>query len=266
MKSPFGFASVVLVTVWISFIACQTVTAFQDAEFSVAGIAIAKEDPDSEYGGSMAPGLQPGTTIYLQVKLPGQTVIKIKRIEDKPIEIRDSTGKELPDSGSDFGFMADISDDGKTIQLPISSGDIPAKGSNSINVKGSVMLDCGKDSKTEEVEVKIANGEKFKFAGIDFEVTQVEDSFMDDDAQMFEFQSNTSPSRIQEIKAVMANGKTVDLDPSGSSEFGFGKNVTYGRSYNVPGKAADVKSLNVTFFQEVKEVELPFEFKVELGL
>lgn len=265
MKLHLKFASLVLSVSLASLMFSDAAEAFQDAEISVAGLSIAKEDPDSEYGGSMVPGVQSGTTIYVQAKLPSQTVIKIKRIEDKEIEIKDSTGKSLADSGSDFGFMADISKDGKTIRLPITSSEIPAEGATTIEVKGSVMLDCGEDSKTEEIDVEIASGQKLKIAGIDFEVTEVDDSFMEEDSQMFELQSKKSPSQIQEIKAVMASGKTVDLDPAGSSEFGFGGDMTYGRGFNVPGKAADIKKLKVTYFQSVKEVELPFEFKLGLG-
>jgi hypothetical protein len=265
MKLTSRFASLLLLAGLFSFAFCGVARALQEPEISVAGLAIAKEDPDSEYGGSMVPGLQAGTTVYLQARLPDRTVIALQQIEDRAMQISDSTGKQLPDSGTDFGFMSDISEDGKTIRLPISSGEIPATGATAIEVKGAVMLYCGEDSKTDEMEVALAVGQTLKVADIDFEITGIEDSYISDEGQMFEWQSKTSPSRIQQIQAVMADGKTVELESAGSTEFGFGDDVTYGRGYNVPGQVADIRKLKVTWFQNVKEVELPFEISVGLG-
>ena len=243
----------------------QVAFAFQDIDVSVVGLAITKEDPESEYGESMVPGLQAGTTVYVRVQLPKRTVIKITQSKDTPLSIKDSTGKTLPDSGSDFGFMSSISDDGKTVLVPVSANTVPAEGAKSITISGTVTLICGADPKTEEVAVEIASGKKVELAGIEFEISDIQDSFMLDDGQMFELQSKTSPSQIKSIKAILANGKRVEVSPSGSSEFGFGDDITFGRSYDVPCKVASIKKLEVTFFENVEEVNVPMDLSVELG-
>ena len=266
MKTPRVLPGLILSGLLTGWLASQAAVAQDTARISVVGFSVAKSDSDSAYGGSLAPGLQPGTSIYIQVRLADQTAIKIQRVEDQPIQIQDSTGKTLPDSGMDFGFMAEIADSGKTLRIPITSPAVPQAGADSLAVSGAVNLVCGEDPKSEESEVSIAQGQKLSFAGIEFTVTAVEDSFVDDNSQMFELQSRKSPSHIQQIQAITAEGKVLELSPAGSTEFGFDDQITFGRNYNIPGQAADIRKLRVKYFQKTKEVTLPFEFKVGIGL
>jgi len=247
------------------FVFSGAAIAFQEIEVSVVGLSIAKKDTTSEYGGAMVSGLRSGTTIYINARLPGRTVIEIKRNEKKEFKISDSTGEALPSAKLDFGFMADISDDGQAVQLPIASDKVPTEGAESINIMGSVTLVCGAEPIQEEVDVEIASGKKFKLAGIEFKVADIQKSFMNDDGQMIELQCSASPAQIQSITAILADGKSVKLTASGKSEFGFGDNVTYGRNFDVVCKAADIKKLKVSYFKSVEEIELPIELKVGLG-
>lgn len=265
MKTKNCIVLLVMSLLFSGFVISETAIAFQEIEVSVVGLSIAKKDSKSKYGGSMIPGAQSGTIVYLSAHLPGKTVIKIKHNEKKEFDITDSTGKTLPYAGLNFGFMANISDDGKTIQVPIASKELPAKGADSIQIKGIIDLICGVEPKTEVVEVEIATGKKMKLGGIEFEVTSIQDSYKGADGQMFELQSSTSPDQIQSIKAILADGKRMELQPRGSSEFGFGNRTTFGRNYDVECKVADIKKLEISYFQSVETVELPLEVNVRLG-
>lgn len=236
-----------------------------NSRVTVAGMSIAKEDPKSEYGGSMVPGIQPGTTIHLLVELPGRNIIKIHENKEGQLTIEDSTGKSLTPSGSGIGFMSDISDDGQTIRLPIASADLPSRQANSIAINGYVNLTCGSDSKTDQYDVVIRKDAKMTIANIEFQVNEVKDSYLNENEEMFELQCHTSPAPIQKVEAVMKNGATIELRAAGSSRIGFGDSVTWGRSYSVAGKAADIMALKVTYFQHVEQIEVPLGVAIGLG-
>ena len=234
----------------------------QGINVSVNGFTIAKPEANDDTGSNMAMGTAAGTTVYVVVKLPERNIIKIADFSAGPT-LKDSAGNSMRTDSSIF--MSNISDDGKSVVLPISSEDLPAKGSSSIEVGGKAKLICGADPKTEEVDVKLTKGEKLTLAGIEFTVQEIGKSFMKRNAEMIELQSKKSPASISSISAVLENGKEVEIFSSGGTELNSGMDIRFGRSYHIPGKVADVKKLKVTFFKNTEEVEVPLELKFGLG-
>jgi len=232
----------------------------------VAGLSIAREKAGSKYGESMVQGLATGTTVHIQVNVPKQTVIKINEIVEDQITMTDSKGTNMSLNNSNLAFMSNISDDGSMVSLPIQSETLPSDQATSLSVKGKITLTVGADQVTEAIDVEIAKGKQMKIAGIDFKVVELGDSFMDEDAESFEIQSKKSPAQIKSIQAVLADGKTVDLNSAGNSSFGYGDDMTYGRTYEIRGKAANIKKLSVTFYKTTKAVDVPLDLTVNMGL
>lgn len=239
--------------------------AWQDIDVKAVGLTVAQKDENSEYGGSVIPGLNPGTTVHVHAHSDKLNILSLEFGEDESFTMTDSTGKSLDMSDSNMEFYSDISEDGHTALIPVSSPEVPASGTDSISIKGAVTLVCGANPKTESFDVKIAAGEVLEIAGIKFKVDSIEDSFMNDDGEMVNLETNSSPAQIESIEAILANGKSVEFSPSGSSQFGFNDNITYGKSYDLSCKASEIAQLKVTWFQDVKRVELPIEIKAGLG-
>lgn len=245
---------------------CMASAVAQAPKVVVGGLAIAKPDPDDEYGGAMSLSLRPGTTVYLRAMLDDRTVIGLQNSEKNPFKMEDSEGKSLEIADQDVDFASTISDDGKYVDFSVSSSALPSSKAQALQVSGAIVAVCGARPKTDEVDVKIASNSKFKMAGISFKVSDVSDSFLSDNAQTFEIEAKKSLAQIQKLQAVLENGKTVDLVATGSSKFGFNNNMTFSRSYDVSGQASDIQKLKVTYFQGVENVDVPFEMKVGLGL
>jgi len=239
------------------------VSAFQDVNVSVNGFTIAKPDANNDYGSNTVMGTAAGTTVYVVVKLPEKRIIKVADFSAGGPTLKDSAGNSM--SADSSSFMSNISDDGKSVVLPISSQDLPTKGSTSIEVGGNVKLICGAEPKTEEVDVKLAEGEKLTLAGIEFTVQAIGRSFMKRNAEMIELQCRKSPASISSISAVLGNGKEVEISSSGTSELNSGKDIRFGCTYHIPGKAADIGKLKVAFFESSEEVEVPLKLKFGLG-
>ncbi len=266
MKTALCLATILSLTVLTGcYLVEATADARPEATITLAGITIAQADPQSEYGGSLVPGLQPGTTIHLIVSVPGRNVIKIHESEEGEFSIQDSTGKSLTPSGNGIGFMSDIAEGGQSFRLPVASKDLPARQATGIKVNGHVKLTCGSDLQTDELAPEIREGTKLELAGISFMVTEVKESYMNKEDEMFAISSSISPARIQRIEATLNNGDVVELRPCGSSRFGINGEVTYSRHYSVPGKAADISGLKVTYFRNVDELEVPINLVTGLG-
>lgn len=266
MMSKFRREFLIAILILAGIVFPDVVYGFQDTNVRVMGFSITRKDPDNKESSVINIGASLGTTVYLVVKLPEKHVIKVAKPEDAPT-MKDSSGNSMSVDGDGSGFVygSNISDDGKTVSLPIFSKGLPAKGSTSIKIGGSLKFICGADLKTEEVDVELAKGKKLTAAGIEFTVKGIRNSFRKRNAEKVELQCQKSPASIKSILAVLADGKEVEISSSGSSESSFGRGVTYGRSYDLPGKAADVKKLKVTFFENIEELKVPLELDFGLG-
>ena len=253
----------IVLALLVSFCATASVFAVQEADVKVVGYSAAVKNPDSEYNGAYANGLQIGTQIHLRVVLKDQHITEIKG-EYKEFEMTDSTGKKMKMGYGDMGFMSSIADDAASVVCPVSSDDVASEKAESISLKGKLICVLGTNEQEEEVEVKIAKDAEIKLAGLDITVDEVRDHY-EDGQQVMTFKTNKEMNAIKSIEAILENGETAVLKTVGNSSWGSGDNVTVQKEMVVEGKASDIKKLKVTFFKDLKELEIPVDMKIGFG-
>ena len=229
----------------------------------VVGISVVKPDPNNKFGGSSVPGLQPGTTIHLRIRDASRNFITVK--SDSSIQLA-ARGKTLTEkSSTNFGFMAQISDDGHTCTIPIHGEHLPPARSNALDVKGKVGLVAASDPTTDIQVFALKKGSKLKLAGMPVEISELGKPWQDDYAVQVQFQAKQPFDAIQNIDFFDESDQPIKSAPSGRTNFGINGSYTYSIGYSLKRKPAKLKA-EVTYFQYTEDIEIPVDFQVGLGV
>lgn len=236
------------------------------AVVEIGGIGIAKKDPASEFGGALAVGQAPGTTIDFIVTLKDQQILSLAR------------GKSIVGISTDDGTEMKLTEffDGIVTQsfgaakkperttLQIRSDDTPPKGTSKLKLKGEVVVVVGRDLKSEEVTFEMEQGEKFKIAGVEVEISGITDAFSDPYKKVIELSAKKPFDHIQSYTIKDSKGNEIPSAEGGSGSFGFNEDVTYSRGINVAAESGKLKVV-VKYFAKTEEVKVPVDVEFGLG-
>ena len=239
-------------------------TAQEKGTVEVAGLTIAKKDPNSEFGGSFAMGRPPGLEVDLAVSIPKSHILMLDG-KKSSLKLTTAKGVELPlDEYFDGKVNFQIANDHARAVAQIRATELPPQGTTTLKVTGELVFIMGQAPKTEKGVLTVEQGTKIKIAGIDAEITQVSEAFSEPYKKMFELSAKSAFNRISKMTFTDA-GKEVESSSGGSGSFGFGGDVTYSQSYQV---ASESKKLDfeVTYFSKSVEVKIPVSLEFGLGL
>ncbi|HMP78274.1 MAG TPA: hypothetical protein PKD54_02370 [Pirellulaceae bacterium] len=231
---------------------------------------MAKLDPESEYGWSIVQGRNPGTEVHIRLSARGNTILSLGSADarggDQP-RLMTVEGQALkpPRGGADFDFFSQISEDGQHCVFPLRSEELPPAGANQLKMAGKVKLTTGMDLQTKRVKMDVVKDAKVEVGEIRLTLSEVEDDMFGENAWLLTFQSSQSLATIKEIKFFSDGGAEIESSSAGSHSFGFGNQMTYGRSFRVMGKPASLQ-VEVRYYASTKEVEVPLEMTFELNL
>ena len=247
-----------------------TLDAQSETQVKVVGVSVVLPDPDSEYGGAVVPGRQPGTEVYVQVrndKMFFTGLAKNGDDEKSSLKLLDEKGRELDNENNfgSFGFGTNASEDGHRITIPVNATGMPPKDAGKIQVKGTIVLVAAKDEKTDDVAIELKQGAKLKLGNVDVILSELEEDPYGDDGWSLSFESSKSLDTIAEISFLDGSGKKMESSANGNSQSGFSGEMTYTRYYSVTGKT-DKLSARVRYFQTTEEVEVAVDLPVTLGL
>ncbi len=234
----------------------------------VVGVSVSLPDPDNEYGQSLVPGRSPGVEVHVRVQDKSKTFIGVVDAENNPeavTALHDGSGNAMAAGSSFGGFGNNISEDGHSVTVQVSSSDVPPAGSNSLQVKGTVILLAGADEKTEDAALTLATDSTVKLGGIEAKVTQA-DAGGDEDSCWFGLEANKSFDTIAEFKFLDAAGKELEGQSMGDSSFGFGDEMTYQKNFSVAAKPGSKITVRIRYFKSTEEVKIPIDLAVSLGL
>lgn len=239
-------------------------TAQEKGTVEVGGLAIAKKDPNSEFGGSFSLGRPAGLEVDLAVSIPKSHILMLDG-KKSSLKLTTAKGVELPlDEYFDGKVNSQIANDHSRAVAQIRATELPPKGTTALKVTGELVFVIGQVPKTEKGVLTVEQGTKIKIAGIDTEITQVSEAFNEPYKKMFEFSAKSAFNKISKITFTDA-GKEIESSTGGSGSFGFGGDVTYSQSYQV---ASESNKLNfeVTYFSKSVEVKIPVSLEFDLGL
>lgn len=230
----------------------------------VGGLAIAKKDPNSEFGGSFAMGRPPGLEVDMAVAIPKSHILMLDG-KKSSLKLTTAKGVELPlDEYFDGKVNSQIANDPSRAVAQIRATELPPQGTTSLKVTGELVFVIGEAPKTEKGVLTIEQGTKIKIAGIDTEIKQVSEAFSEPYKKMFELSAKSAFNKISKITFTDA-GKEIESSSGGSGSFGFGDDVTYSQSYQVASESQEL-NFEVTYFSKSVEVKIPVSVEFGLGL
>ncbi len=236
-----------------------------DPKVEVVGFSVAKKDEKSKYGGSAAVGLTTGTKVYVKITMKDLSIVSVAE-KEVPVII-DGSGKELNEKSPRFlslKYAAQISEDKKSVTVPVSGKVVPSSNSQKMSLKGKFQINCGSTTKEETVTGELKTEGEFKLAGIESKIQRLEKGFKDNTTRVT-FRAKTSFDAIKEIHAVDADGKKVAGRTAGSGSFGFRDKKTYDQSYEFELKQDQIKKFHVVYFDKIETIDVPVEVTFGFG-
>lgn len=235
----------------------------------VVGVCVSLPDPANEYGQSLVPGRSPGVEVHVRVHDKGQTFIGVVDSGTNPAAVAtlyDASGNPMSaESGMGGGFGNNISEDGHSVTIPVSSSDVPPAGSSSLQVKGTIILLAGADETTEDAELTLTVDSTVKLGGVEAKVTSA-DAAGEEDSCWFALEANKPFDTIAEFKFLDEAGKELEGQSMGGGSFGFGDEMTYQKNFSVSSKPGSKITVRIRYFKSTEEVKVPVDLPVTLGL
>ncbi len=271
MKTVLKFLAITIVAASsINLVEARTKVLGQDGiAVEVVGVAISKPDPNSEYGWSYVSGRNPGTEVHVRIVATGSAILALanaERTSDAPqLVTLDGKSLKAPRGGNDISFYSQISEDGQHCVFPIRSDDLPPTGTSALKIEGKVKVTTGSDLQNKRVKIDVKPDSKIDVGDIQMTLSEVEDDMFGENAWTLTFQSNQSLATIKEIKFFDDAGGEIESSSAGSHSFGFGNQMTYGRSFRVMGKPQSV-NVEIRYFASTREVDVPLNVNFELNL
>ena len=231
------------------------------------------------------------TTVRKQSKIEGvpfysNSGIEMKvavHLDDKPLLSVDPQAsrftKWTDDQGTDLGvgaptgffhwvdmdarFGDDQPDD--VAVLTIKTKSLPAPASKRVSFEGVIVMNSASELETDSADVTLETGAKFEIAGLEIEVTAVEEEDWGHTKLQLEFTSMTDMDAIQAIRFLGADGEVIEHEDMGSGSMGFGGKVTYTQNYGLKDVVKTVK-IEADSFAKIEKVEIPIAIEYGPGL
>lgn len=270
LKGAAKFGLAMAAIVWLRPLDVAACVPQDKVTVDVVGLSVTKPDPDSQFGWSLIPGRNAGTEVHIRLTAAGQTILSVATAKSDgagELGIAVSGGGKLKagSGGGDLNFLAQISEDGQHCTLPIQSDDLPPAGTRALTVTGRVKITTGNDLQTQRVKIELKPEAQFQIGTHKLELSDVEDDMFGEDAWSLTFQSSQSLATIKEFKFFDDAGQEIESSAAGSHSFGFGNQMTYGRSFRVMGKPTSVH-VEASYFASTQDIEVPIDLTCELGL
>lgn len=240
-----------------------------NTKVNVAGLRVvapAYEDNDE----MRAFNWSPGTCVSLLVVQPQGGLIGFDADASKLDEMTDDKGNSLlskEGSGrSGFSAWPKIGEDGKAALVEIDAGNTPAAGSNAIRLKGTLVFSSASDKKTyKQDNVALKPGTKFEAGPIPMTVKEAGKPEWGDEPLEITLEANKNLDSLASVRFLDAEGNEIEASDSGSSSMTFGDEVTVNRSYKL-GKMVDTATIEMTYWTDLKPLEVPFDLTITVGL
>ena len=231
----------------------------------IAGLGISKKDPKSQFGQGLSPMKSPGLEVDIYFQLPEQTVLSLDQKQSK-VTITTDQGTELSLAEMFDGyFQMRPGEDASTGVISIKSDELPDKKVNRLKLDGTLVLNVGRDLKTTESDLKLAEGTKIKLGTIDATVGQVGEAYNEPFKQSVELSSKKAFDSLAKIEFLDNKGNVIESGEGGSSSFGFGDDMTYSRTWQIASDAKAVK-VKVSYHASSEAIKVPCKLEFGLGL
>ena len=236
-------------------------------KLTVAGLSVAKPDPDDEFSGSMAFGLNRGTHVYLKASVTGPSVVDIKEDKCSLTAYTDDKGTALIEPGAKAsgykGWLefVRVAEDGKSVSFQINSEKLPAAGSTKLKIQAKLAIVCAASQEQAETQVALKVDEQLKLGPVATKIKEIGKPEWGDAELSVTFAGKQSFDTIKELKFIGPDGEEIEASRN-SSMSGMGN---YEYQYSL-AKKVDQATINVTYYTDLKTYRVPVNVNVGVGL
>lgn len=229
------------------------------------GLSIAMKDPDSQYNGAYAMGMQPGVKLAVMVQSTDRKIVNVEVNPNQPPQI--SADGESLSGNDDHMFSPNLSDDGLRAILDVNTKKLPPKGTAKLSVTGELLVSTGGKTEESKVEAKLAKGTKFKLAGINVEVTDAGNPDWGDEPLSVTLQTSDPGGfdKMKELVFLDEAGKPIKAQTGGTMTMNFGRSRSVAIDYRL-GKKVEKATLKAETYTDLETKPLPLKLEVGLGL
>ena len=212
-----------------------------------------------------------GLSIGLSVIVPAGGIVKFDEENCNIDKISDDKGNNLIIhtkglNSTRFGFTPQISNDRKCVFFEIESPVIPSKGSEYIDVSGSISLYTAYKKKTYKLDnVILAKGEKINIGPISYIISELNPSSYGAYPIQVTFQTTQKDNSIDEIKFYDISGEKIKSVLSAIGQSGNQYDFKNERTYELSKSIYNVR-IAITYWTDMKRCSIPFEIKATVGL
>lgn len=219
----------------------------------------------------------PGTCISLLITSPQGGLLDIDRNASALTAFTDDKGKDLtkPEDEkqrfhrkAEFATSPTISEDGKACITEVKAPGVPTKGASLMTVTGKLTLVTATEKQEFTAEgVALKAGSEIKAGAIPFTIKEAAEPKWGskDYPWSVTLVAKKDLTSIADIAFYDAAGKKVESSRGSSSRMSFGSNVTITQTYRLKAKL-DTAKVVVTYWTDLKKVEVPVNLKVGVGL
>ncbi len=234
-------------------------------QIEVASLTIAKKDDKSEFGQGYSMMRSPGMEVELFFVTPKTTILSLDQEQSK-ISLKTNDGKELPLAEQFDGILdLNLREDGSSGLLSFKTEELPSKKTTSLSIQGTIALVAGKETKTEEITIKIVEGGKIKLGQLEVTIDSVGEAFGEPFKQSIQVSTSKPFDSIKSIEFLDDSGNAIESGEGGSGMSGFNGEYTYSKSWELASDAKSVKA-KVTYFTKTETIKVPVKLDFGLGL
>ena len=212
-----------------------------------------------------------GTSVAILVHQPNGGLITFDSENSKIESFTDDKGKDLLKSTGDFGMPAipmspDISEDGKAVIIEVNGGQTPTKGATSLNVKGKLIFKAAirkKGYTHKDIEVKA--DAKVEAGPIEMTIGRAGKPEWGEEPLEIVLQAKKRLDEVASIRFLDSDGKEIESSVSGSMTMAFGDDVSVERGYALT-KKVDKVTIEISYWTDMKDLEIPVDLTFSLGL
>ena len=236
----------------------------------------------NEAEADMAPmNVAPGTTVTVLLRPPGEE--KLVAIDDDASDVTaftDSEGANLLEEpqrtaqdGNGFGGMSarhsgpigafpDISDDGTLAAVELTAPSAPTQGAATVNIEGTLVARVASGSKKHTLDSTALEAGQLDVPGHQLQITEVGPSQWGNSKVSVSIKtSSDTAEQLAGVRFLDDNGEPIKSRRLSRMTMMNTATLEYGLQQEV-----DAATIEFTFHDQMREVEVPIEMQVSLGL
>jgi hypothetical protein len=215
-----------------------------------------------------------GTAVTLLVALPGGGLVRFNDQATHFTKFADDKGNDLlqePDPRPAYPvrpFFGNVPKDGATANVSVYAPLLPAKDAREITLQGVLVFrSATRQTTAEQADVQLTDGNLITAGPYELGIGKVTapDAPQANGHVTLMLQAHQDLSEIVSIKFFDAAGNEVPSSERGWGSSGAGSTLSTYQNYDLAQKP-DAVTVKITYWTDLRDIEVPLDVKIGLGL